>query len=676
MSSILVLDDRKVDRDLLATVLSYAGHEIRQASTGEQALSMAREARPDLIVTDILMPQMDGCEFVLRLRSDEALATLPVVFCTATYGAEEGRRLAARCGVSHVLIKPCEPEEIIRVVIAALGSVADSGGPVEIEFQREHLRVLNQKLLQKVNELEAANEEQRRLTEALQRAKRESIESLTLLETLQSTAPVGFGFVDREYRLQRLNETLAAVNGSLSVDEQLGKPVSEVVPALWPQIEPIYEHVMDSGEALVNQQIAAGDPGDRSVWLGSYYPVRVGGEIIGIGIVVIDISERSHAEEFRSVVMDNMAEGLCVCDHEGRLVFMNAAASTMLGWSEADLRGKSLHQALHLQHADGSPIPQEACPLFKAYTEATTARSRDDTFTTKDGELLPVAYSAAPLGTGENLRGAVIVFRDITDEKAAATRQERELNALTWVGRIREALDEERFVLYSQPILPLQEGLPHSQELLLRMFGRENEIIHPGEFLPSAEQYGLIAEIDRWVVTEAIGLAAGGWRVAANLSAESIGSADLLALIEAEIKSTGADPADIVFELTETALMQNTDQGEAFARRLVALGCGIALDDFGTGFGSFTYLKHLPIEYLKIDIEFVRDLTSNDANQNLVKAIVNLAKGFGQKTIAEGVEDDETLELLREYGVHFAQGSHLARPGPIPSEGQRQTPTS
>jgi EAL domain-containing protein (putative c-di-GMP-specific phosphodiesterase class I) len=111
--------------------------------------------------------------------------------------------------------------------------------------------------------------------------------------------------------------------------------------------------------------------------------------------------------------------------------------------------------------------------------------------------------------------------------------------------------------------------------------------------------------------------------------------------------------------------MRDIDKGHAIARGVVDLGCGIALDDFGTGFGTFTHVKKLAIKYLKIDIEFVRGLTGSSANQHVVKAIVNLAQGFGCETIAEGVEDDETLALLREYGVDFAQGYHLGRPAPL-----------
>jgi len=284
-----------------------------------------------------------------------------------------------------------------------------------------------------------------------------------------------------------------------------------------------------------------------------------------------------------------------------------------------------------------------------------------DAFTRKAGTICPVAYSSAPLMDGTTVRGIVVVFRDTTAEQAEGDRDRRELDTLAWIGRIRDALDGDGLVLHSQPIVPLAGGRP-SQELLLRMVGSRGDLIPPGSFLPVAEKYGLMGEIDRWVIRQAVGLAAGGERVVANLSAESIGNLDLLPLIEQELRNMHADPSNIDFEITETAVMKNPEAGEAFARGLSEVGCPLALDDFGTGFGTFTYLKSLPITFLKIDIEFVRDLTTNEANQHLVKAIVGLASNFGCQTIAEGVEDAETLALLKEYGVDFAQGFHLGRP--------------
>jgi PAS domain S-box-containing protein len=387
---------------------------------------------------------------------------------------------------------------------------------------------------------------------------------------------------------------------------------------------------------------------------------------------VVDVTERLQAEEFRSIAMNQMAEGMFITDHLGRMTYMNDAVTKMLGWTEKDLKGRHLHDLVHTHREDGTPILSEAeCEIRKVRTEGIHARGDGEMYACKDGSLLPVAYSAAPLFTGPSGVGTVIVFRDITDEKAERLRVKRELDAITWVGRIREALDEDRMVLYSQPIIPLLAGRP-SEELLIRMVGRNGELIGPSSFLGVAEQFGLITEVDRWVIRQAAYLSANGRHVGVNLSAESIASPDLLEFIETELRRAGADPADLVFEITETALMSDIEKGHAFAHGIVGLGGSLALDDFGTGYGTFTHLKRLPIRYLKIDIEFVKDLVNSQANRHVVKAIVNLAQGFGCETIAEGVEDEETLDLLKEFGVDFAQGFHLGRPAPIQKAGLLQ----
>jgi EAL domain-containing protein (putative c-di-GMP-specific phosphodiesterase class I) len=257
----------------------------------------------------------------------------------------------------------------------------------------------------------------------------------------------------------------------------------------------------------------------------------------------------------------------------------------------------------------------------------------------------------------------VVVFRDRPPFERVAARPGVE--TLTWLRRIRAALDEDRFVLHSQPIVPLADG-ELTEEVLVRMVDRDGRLIPPGAFLPMAERFDLIGEIDEWVVSRAIRMAGrSGRRVAINLSGSSIVARDLLPLIEGELEHARVDPTRVVFEITETTLMGDLDAGEAFARGLSKLGCGLALDDFGTGFGSFTYLKKLPIAYLKIDMEFVRGLGSSLPNQHIVRAIVNLARGFGARTIGEGVEDSETMLLLADYGVDFAQGFYLGRPRPV-----------
>src|SRR5213078_845434 len=195
-----------------------------------------------------------------------------------------------------------------------------------------------------------------------------------------------------------------------------------------------------------------------------------------------------------------------------------------------------------------------------------------------------------------------------------------------WLERIRVALDQDLFTLLAQPILDLNVGQVTGCELLLRM--RDGgRLIGPDIFLPIAERHGLANLIDRFVIGRAIEIVAEqhrppGFRWEINLSAESLGDPAIPELIEAHLARTGVAPEALVFEITETAAITNFDDAQKFAARLTAIGCRFALDDFGAGYGSFYYLKHLPFEYLKIDGEFIRQLTSSDTDSVIVEAIV------------------------------------------------------
>jgi diguanylate cyclase (GGDEF)-like protein/PAS domain S-box-containing protein len=232
---------------------------------------------------------------------------------------------------------------------------------------------------------------------------------------------------------------------------------------------------------------------------------------------------------------------------------------------------------------------------------------------------------------------------------------------LTLVERIRAALAEDRFLLYGQPIIDLRSGEVAYHELLIRMLSEDGEIIAPGAFLPTAERFDLIVEIDRWVTEHALRMAIDGERVTINLAGPSIGDERVLSLVR-EALADGLNPSNVIFEITETAAVSNFEKAERFAQALNSIGCNLALDDFGTGFGSFIYLKHLNARYLKIDVEFVRHLVSNDTDQKVVKSIVDIAHSLDKNTIAEGVEDAATLTALKDRGVDFAQGFYLGRP--------------
>ena len=232
---------------------------------------------------------------------------------------------------------------------------------------------------------------------------------------------------------------------------------------------------------------------------------------------------------------------------------------------------------------------------------------------------------------------------------------------LTWADRIREAIEGERIVVYAQPIFDLRKECVAREELLVRMLDDNDDVIPPSSFLPTAERMGLITEIDRLVLSKAIELAGRSQPIAVNVSGASLSDPRLIADVRAAI-ADGLNPAWLDFEITETAAISNMDHARAFAQAVTEMGCGLGLDDFGTGFSSFSYLKELPVQHLKIDIEFIRELPSSPTDQRLVQALVQFAKAFGQETVAEGIEDSETLALVRAFEIDYAQGFHIGEP--------------
>jgi two-component system NtrC family sensor kinase len=240
----------------------------------------------------------------------------------------------------------------------------------------------------------------------LREAHRRADETLSTLDTLHRSAPVGLGFVDREFRIIHLNEVLAAVNGS-TVEAQIGRLVAESVPAIWPQIEPVLRRVVENDESVLNIEVTgeiAGDPGHEHHWLASYYPVHLDQEVIGAGVVAIDITERREADEFRSIVMDNMAEGLYTVDSEGRLTSMNSAATTMLGWTEQELLGQEMRGVI-LAHGTGDDsIDEGNRELLTVRGEGRPVHLDDHVYVCKNGSLLPVDVSAAPSSLGARCR--------------------------------------------------------------------------------------------------------------------------------------------------------------------------------------------------------------------------------------------------------------------------------
>ena len=247
---------------------------------------------------------------------------------------------------------------------------------------------------------------------------------------------------------------------------------------------------------------------------------------------------------------------------------------------------------------------------------------------------------------------------------------------MTWVQRIRNGLDEQRFCLFAQEIRALNEDEPHHShiELLLRLRDEDGKLIQPGSFLPAAERYGLMPLIDRWVVRNAFALIASRLSsseparlssCAINLSGATFGDNDFVDYVRRQFEIHLVPPGMICFEITETSAITNLPSAKQFIQALKKLGCRFSLDDFGTGMSSFSYLKHLPVDIIKIDGGFVTEMLNSKIDRAMIEMIVHIARVMGKRTVAEFVESNEVLEALREIGVDYAQGYAIGRPSPF-----------
>ncbi|HJW85292.1 MAG TPA: EAL domain-containing protein [Candidatus Brocadiaceae bacterium] len=237
-----------------------------------------------------------------------------------------------------------------------------------------------------------------------------------------------------------------------------------------------------------------------------------------------------------------------------------------------------------------------------------------------------------------------------------------------WKKRINNALLHDRFALFLQPIRDIRSNQIAGHEVLLRMINEDGEHILPSNFLNFAERLGLMREIDRWVVSKAftsmkgLHLVDNSQYLEINLSVKSISDPELLSIIKDGLTTSGINPANLVLEISESAIVENIQESKRFITTLKEMGCRFALDDFGIGFSSFNYLKNLLVDMLKIDGSLICDLLNKTEDQHLVKAMVGVARGLRKETIAKFVNNDETIKLLQGYGVDYAQGYFIGEP--------------
>jgi PAS domain S-box-containing protein len=380
----------------------------------------------------------------------------------------------------------------------------------------------------------------------------------------------------------------------------------------------------------------------------------------------LDVTEQREAEHERLEAaslfrrgFDGAPIGMVMVDPvENRFMEVNDAMCRLLGRSKDELIGMAVSDVTH-----PDDHPQLVHARQELVDEPSTSYQAEQRYVCPDGRVVWVSVHATPVTRADGSPRAIFAqVVDISERKDREARRERRVADVDMLERIRAAIETDRLMLYAQPIIDLASGEPVQQELLTRMLDEDGSVLPPRDFLPIAERWGLMTEIDCWVIRKATAMAARGVRAQFNLSGLSIGDPAVLEEIEESIGRSGVDASLLVVEVTETAIMERLESSRAFMERVSALGCGVALDDFGTGFSGLGYLKYLSAQQLKIDIEHVHDATRSEGGARMIRGIVGLAREFDLITTAEGVEDEATRALMRELGVDRAQGYLFGRP--------------
>jgi EAL domain-containing protein (putative c-di-GMP-specific phosphodiesterase class I) len=237
-----------------------------------------------------------------------------------------------------------------------------------------------------------------------------------------------------------------------------------------------------------------------------------------------------------------------------------------------------------------------------------------------------------------------------------------------WSQKIRNAIERDAFVLHYQPIINMANGQPELYEVLLRMPEDGKTVRSPGAFLPVAERFGMMLDVDHWVIRNAT-KALAGFREAGrnvtfciNLSGHVFEDPRLVGCIRESLEANRLPPESVVFEITEQVAIRYLDRANRRMREIMDIGCSFALDDFGAGFSSLTYIKRLPVDYIKIEGSFIENISQDSIDQSMVRSIVQIARTTGKQTIAEYVQDLKSLQMLRKLGADYAQGFYIGKP--------------
>lgn len=680
---VLLVDDARTVREAFRKLLRQHDYEVEVASSMTTALVKTAEQSFDIAIVDYFMPGGNGDELCRRLRADPRTASITTAILTATY-VEDVIRHSLSAGAAECMFK----DEAAELFLARLGAMSRS---IRIKKSIEAERVRLASILSSVGD---------------------GVYGVSRTGNITFVNPVA---------CRVLGYTEADIVGT-SAHKLLHHAHEDGTPILPDRCRLTQAYA--AGDELRDWETVfwrrAGTPMPVECTVA---PLRTEGRLEGSVVAFRDVSERRMLEReliwqanhdpltklpnrnYFERVLDDEMNRLGRSDEHSALLFLDldrfkqindsaghAAGDQLLAEISQQLRTRlresdvlarlagdefaillrNVSPELVLQVADGfREVLNDYSFVFDRRHYRVNGSigvamiGRDGPHSS--GEVLAHADLACHIAKGKG-RNQTHLYKPDVDTKAASHLD------LGWQARLREALKSDGFVLYFQPIVALTSftnGAPASpyHEALIRLRDPQGGIIYPGSFLPTAERFNLVRQIDSWVVGSALqylaALQASGHSavtLSVNLSGHALESAQTAEEIQRLLAQHQVDPTALVFEITEAAALANLAAANRLINQLRDIGCRFALDDFGTGFSSFHHLKHLPVDIIKIDGQFIQGMAHDQIDRAIVTSINDVAHSFGKRTVAESVEDKQVLELLRTVGVDYVQGYYIARP--------------
>ncbi|WP_045223311.1 EAL domain-containing response regulator [Methyloterricola oryzae] len=699
---ILIAEDDENSRELLVAALGSAGYAVRSAGNGYRALELARERTPDLIISDILMPKMDGYALCRALKQDAALAQVPVVFYTATYTEPRDQALAFSVGATRYLTKPMEMGRLMQALEDVLhdsskGKTA-GGTPAPREaFEAMHGERLQAKLSKKLEELE---EKGRQLEESEQRF-RDYAESVAdwfweadahLRIVLAGGGPCGLtsttltdlllratdaGFSDETYvqALRDLNQRHAFRDLVVDFTDQQGHVLSLRLSG-----KPIFDHVGNfKGYRGVGRDVSETVSLNRRIEFLASHDELTGlpnrtlfrerlAQAIGqaqdderVMVCAIDLDNfklinDTLGHDAGDTLLKEAVTRITSCTRPGDTLARIAGDEFMLLMTGSDPLDAHL-LAQDILRAFEAPVLLSERKVFASVSMGISVYPQD----TSDALALLTYADMAMCRAKEKGRGACEYY---TGELNSSAQE-----WLSIESGLRRALEHEELFMVYQPQVDLASEELVGLEALLRWRHPELGLIPPDRFIPVAERFGLIIPLTEWVlntVCRQIQLWDGEGvqvpRVSVNISAHHIKNAGICEDLSRALTAYGITPQRLCVEITEHTLLESVESTHDSLDRLRSQGIPLSLDDFGLGYSSLGYLKRFPASELKIDRSFVDGVALQEDDRAICRAVIALGHAFGMRVVAEGIEDQWQQEALLQEGCDLAQGYLFARP--------------